>query len=258
MKSLISTLKYSFFTLLLLVVLTNCEKSSDTPGTIAGDNGQGGSLARFAFIGNNMYVVNSKKLKTYNVTDPANPQLVSEINVGESVETIFPMENKLFIGSQGGMIIYEIRENGEPALVSSYEHVTSCDPVVANQDYAYVTLNSGTQCRQWSDLNLLDIISLQDITHPTLVQSYQLESPLGLGLDGNILFVCEEGFGLKVFDVSNPNNIELLKTMSEYHARDVIILENKKLLLLTPENIIQLDYQNLEDIKKLSEIPVQV
>ena len=50
----------------------------------------------------------------------------------------------------------------------------------------------------------LDVVDLSDLSAPTLVKSYGMDNPYGLGLDDDLLFVCDGTSGLKIYDASNP------------------------------------------------------
>ncbi len=54
----------------------------------------------------------------------------------------------MFLGSTNGMYIYDISAPDTPKYVSELQHVTSCDPVVVDDKYAYVTLRGGNNL--WS------------------------------------------------------------------------------------------------------------
>jgi hypothetical protein len=85
--------------------------------------------------------------------------------------------------------------------------------------------------------------------------NYTLESPYGLGVDNNLLFICEGDNGLKIFDVSNPFNAVLVKNYRDVNAFDVI--PNEGILILTgQEGIVQYDYSDQCAIKKVSTISV--
>ena len=53
-----------------------------------------------------------------------------EIRISENIETVFIAREHLFIGSMTGMYIYSLVDPVNPEFVSTYWHVTSCDPVV--------------------------------------------------------------------------------------------------------------------------------
>jgi hypothetical protein len=84
-----------------------------------------------------------------------------------------------------------------------------------------------------------------------------MQHPHGLGIDGNILFVCEGQFGLKVFDASDPSNLVQTQFIPGVKSYDVIPFN--KILLLTGENgLYQYRYTDPQRLELLSVIPVAV
>ena len=152
------------------------------------------------------------------------------------------------------MRIYSIEHPANPHFISAYSHFVACDPVVVQDTLAFVTVRT-TDCRA-TEFNSLDIINIKDPQSPVLLSSYSLESPYGLGVDGNLLFICEGEYGLKVFDISDPYNIMLIKNF-DVDAYDVI--PNNNVLILTgKDGIVQYDYSDQTAIKKLGTIPVSL
>ena len=100
--------KYAYLLLSLLVMMA-CSKDSNTKMSDS-SGGKGGSLARFAVAGNYLYVVNSSLLKVFDITDPATPVDKGFAQLGWNIETIFAYDQKLFIGSQDALYIYDITE----------------------------------------------------------------------------------------------------------------------------------------------------
>jgi hypothetical protein len=172
--------------------------------------GTGGSMAMFTSVGDYLYVVDADLLRTYDVSDSSKTVLKSIIAFSSaSVETIFPSDTLLFLGTTTGMEIYSLKDPSRPQWLTTYSHVTSCDPVVVQGDYAYVTLHSGgTNCNR--DVNQLEVISLSKITDPQLVKTYTMVKPLGLAIDGNRLFVCD-GMDIVVMDATDPLHMTELK-----------------------------------------------
>jgi len=222
-----------------------------------GPFGTGGSFARFTIVGNHLYTVDTRSLKTFDISAPDLPAEIADSQLGGGIETIFPYQDKLFIGSTNGMHIYDISSPASPTMASVFAHANACDPVVVSGDYAYVTLRSGTWCEGYS--NQLDLIDIQDIYNPKLVKTFQMQNPHGLAItEGDNLFVCEGDHGLKVFDVSTPdklgrNRIDYLKDM---HAYDVIALPNDHLLLIGNDGFYQYDYSNPKSLVEVSHIAV--
>jgi hypothetical protein len=215
--------------------------------------GIAGSLARFALINNYLYSVSDDSLRVINVTVPHNPIPVRAVGLEWGIETIFPFKDKLFIGSRSGMFIYGLQDPASPNKVGSFTHVRTCDPVIADGDYAYVTLFSGNECAGFT--NQLEVLNITNISNPVLIKTYPLTGPQGLSKDGNLLFICDGTDGLKVFNAADPNAITLKKTIVIQQPRDVIAYNNIA-LVIARDGLYQYDYSNPTDIQLLSKIPV--
>ncbi len=245
--------------IIIIVAITCWQCAADfsaAPDSVGGNTGIGGSLARFTIVGDFMYTVDMQMLRTFDLTQPYDPVLKHELAVSGGVETIFPLDNWLLLGTQNGMLIYRIKADGTPEFTSMYRHVVSCDPVVANFQYAYVTLRAAG-CREAvaGAADLLEVISISDINNPVVVASYPMSEPYGLGLDGNTLFVCDGRQGVKIFDTTNPTNLRQIGQINGFTAFDVIPL-NGLLLIIGPDNIYQYDYTDLTNIRKVSQMAI--
>ncbi len=192
-------------------------------------SGVSGSLARIVLYDNYIYSVHNSTLKVFNISAPDAPSFVRELNTWRVSETLFVHKNFIFSGTETGMVVYSIANPENPVEISSFEHIQSCDPVAVEGDYAYVTLREGSMCG--GGVNQLDIIDISAITNPRFVNSYPLTNPYGLGANGNTLFVCDGTAGLKVYDVSNPENTLILGEFSDIHAKDVIAFDSRLFLI---------------------------
>jgi hypothetical protein len=229
-------------------------KSSAAAASTA-TNGQGGSMARFTLYDNYLYTVSNADLQLFNINTPEKPTKTTTINLGWGIETIFPYKDKLFIGSQTGMFIFDNINPAKPVQMSVFQHAFACDPVVVHENRAYVTLRSGTNCRR-TDLNQLDIVDITNLRSPKLLKSHQMQSPAGLGVVYPYLFLCEGKFGLKSLDVSNDFSIKLLQHIKDLDAYDVVALSDKILLMIGKDGLYQFDYSNPNNLKQLSKISV--
>ena len=147
-----------------------------------------------------------------------------------------------------------INNKESPEWVSTYEHMTSCDPVVVQGDYAFVTLRGGTECQGFS--NQLDIIDISDLVRPELFKTYSMINPHGLGVDDNCLFITEGEYGLKMFDISNLENIELIKHFEDISSIDVIPFMDV-LMVIGSDGFHQYNYDcELGEIEYISTIPI--
>lgn len=222
-----------------------------------GGTGTAGSMARFAIVDNFLYVLDGTSMKVFDITDQENPKQVGENKMDFTIETIFPEGDKLFIGGTQGMFIYDNSDPMKPVAIGKFEHLFSCDPVVVQQDIAYITLRNGTPCR--TTVNQLDIVNVKDPKNPVLLKSYPMHNPHGLSIQGNTLYVCDGNQGLKVLDVSDINDIKTIgKDPSLRKAYDVIALgEQKTLVVVGKEGIFQYNNSDPANLKQLSVIPVQ-
>lgn len=191
--------------------------------------GKAGSMARLSLVNDNLFVVNSAKLLSYSLSDYLDPSLQGELALGWGIETLYPFKDKLFIGSSSGMFIADIQNPASPQLQGSFTHARACDPVVADDQFAYVTLRTGNFCA--GNLNQLDILDVSNVMKPKLIKSYLLSNPHGLALRDPFIYVCDGKAGLKVYNVSNKQAIVLKQQLDIEDAFDIIIRGTEALVV---------------------------
>ena len=219
--------------------------------TAGGDNtGQGGSLARFKIVGDYLYAVDSHNINIFEISDLENPQDLEDVFAGFDIETIFNRGNHLFLGSMRGMYIYDITEPATPTFVSEFQHGTACDPVVVDENYAYVTLRGGNFCGATE--SGLFIVDISDIKAPELTVMYPMDEPYGLGIKDDKLFICDGSSGLKVYDKSNVPDLPQLNHFENIVTFDVIPME-EQLLMVGDGMLYQYEYLDAE-IRLISEL----
>lgn len=233
----------------------NVSRLESSAGASPG-SGLGGSFARFAIYQDFLYVVDNWNMHVFDVNTLTDPAKLSTVELGWGIETIFPYNDKLFIGSNTGMQIFDNSVPQDPQFLSTFNHARACDPVVAQGNYAYVTLRSGNACFGITDQ--LDVIDISNIEQPLLVKTYFMDNPHGLAIDDNLLFLCEGDYGLKVFDVTDKESIgdHLLSHLPTIPAYDVIAIDSH-LILVGAQGIYQFDYTDPQELKLLSVIGVQ-
>lgn len=235
-----------FFSLLALLAIFSCHKESVNTNT--SDQGQGGSLARFTVAGDYLYTVEMDKLHVFDIKNEQNPTKVYDVDLLWGVETIFAEPPYLFLGTRTGVKILSISNPDKPVYISEFIHIYSCDPVVVNGNIAYSTLNSFGSCGR--GLNQLDIIDMSDIYTPQLIKSIQLTNPKGLGTNGNVLFVCNNG--LEVYDITDKQNPQLI-IKTAISAEDVIPLDTI-LLVGATDGLYQYAYNQNFEFELLSKL----
>jgi hypothetical protein len=217
----------------------------------------GGSMARFTVADNHLYTIDGAEIKVFDVGQPL-PSLKKEITVEWGIETLFPMADALFVGSNAGMIIYDITDPASPEYLSTFSHATACDPVIVSDDIAYVTLRDGNQCRGF--VNQLDVVDVSNLSNPSLIRSYPMQNPHGLSVIDETLYLCEGSFGLKTFDISNVNQIaqNLQDHISGFYAYDVIVLPPGDHVMVVGQNgLYQFDATDRTDLRQISVINIE-
>jgi hypothetical protein len=222
--------------------------------------GVGGSMARFTIIENYLYTVGRSTLSALNITNTNDPVVENTKSIGWNIETIYPFKNKLFIGGQNGMFIYDVSNPANPIFNGNFSHACFRDPVIADDKYAYVTLRAmGQQGTCWNGLaaqrNELDIVNITNLSAPALVKIYDMTEPKGLSKDGNHLFICDGKDGLKVYNAADVLNLTLIKQIKNITPFDVIVQDGIA-IVVADEGIFQYDYADINNIKLLSKIVV--
>jgi hypothetical protein len=210
-------------------------------------------MARYTIYDNYLYTIDQSNMQLFDISTPTQPFIMNQINIGWNIETIFPYKDKLFIGSQTGMHIYDNANPASPVRLSTFQHARVCDPVAVHENTAYVTLRNGNECGGFT--NQLDVIDITSLTSPRLLRSYPMQNPHGLGVDFPNLFICEGKFGLKTFDARSALDVKQLQHLTSMHAYDVIPLTGT-LLVIGQDGLYQYDYTNPGQLSLLSKISV--
>ncbi|RTQ50878.1 hypothetical protein EJV47_09700 [Hymenobacter gummosus] len=251
MKPFSSLLRFGRAHACWLLLLGGCADASVAPSTA--NVGLAGSMSRFAILGNTLYTVDSRSLRVFDLGSVSNtsqaPRLLRTTTLGVDIETIYPSGSYLFIGTQSGMYIFDAADPQQPRQVGFYQHAVSCDPVVVDGRWAYLTLRTGRSCG--GGPNQLQVIDLQNLNQPRLAQSYPMTQPYGLGVDAGLLFVCDDG--LKVFDTSQSPAL----TQRDQFAIDAydVIPSNGHLLVIGRQGLYQYQYAG-RALQQLSFLPI--
>ncbi len=203
--------------------------------------GTGGSIARFKIVDQYLYVVDSHSIHIFDIQNLDAPNKLDSVYAGFDIETIFNKDIYLFLGSMSGMYIYDISTPATPIFISEFQHGTACDPVVVDDNYAYITLRAGNSCGAFE--SSLQIVDISDIANPLLVTSYAMDGPYGLGIKDEKLFICDGSSGLKVYDKTDIHNIQLLAHFENINTFDVIPLDSN-LLMIGEDVLYQYSYEN--------------
>lgn len=233
--------------------MTMSDASSGAPASAS--TGKGGSMARFAIINDYLYIASSSQLFPVNIANPSKPkkELTLGLN-GSNVETIFPYKSYLYMGTSSGVLIYNTSgSKATPSYVNTLWHITGCDPVVVQNDYAFSTVRGGSVCRTTNN-SQLNAYNVQNPQSAMLVHSQNMIEPYGLGIKDDLLFVCQGKNGLFVYDWDQTNtSLTLRHSYPDIHAFDVIV--NGNALIVTADNgLFQFDISSKDNITYLSKL----
>ncbi len=240
--------------------------SASVNSSSSGKNvGTNGSMARFAILNNYLYTVSTSTLSCIKIANPQDPIVASQLAIGWNIETIYPFKDKLFIGSQTGMNIYDVKNPSVPVYLTGFSHARVCDPVIADSNYAYVTLHTDATDNNNNNTtfislrctggttNELDVLDISNLSQVKQIQQYILTRPNGLGKEGNTLIVCDGSDGLKIFDASDPSNLILKQKIALANTYDVICMDGVA-LVSTANAFYQYDYSDINNVKLLSKL----
>jgi hypothetical protein len=98
-------------------------------------------------------------------------------------------------------------------------------------------------------------LDISNPDNPVLIANYPMLSPHGLGVLGNMLFICEGDAGLRLFDISDENDIHLLAHITDIHAYDVIVRTGNA-IVTGEDGIFQYTFSEQGALTQISKIPV--
>lgn len=243
-------IKYWFFVFLALFACT--DDGGDFSPSESGGTGTAGSFASFVIVGEHLYALNGTQVKTFALSANGEMTLTNELELFSTLETLFPYGDMLLVGSQQGVFFLDRTNPSQLERISVYRHITSCDPVVASGTIAYSTLRS-TRCR-FGNVDQLDVIDFSDIDNPTVIRSYPSVEPLGLGLRGQFLFLCESG-GLSMYDTADPANLEKMDELMFDDAIAIDVIPTDQFLIVTTnKGIYNVQFADTGDMRVIGQI----
>ena len=217
--------------LIIALASNSCNKSDGSSNSLMNattSTGAGGSLARFAIMGNYLYTVDNTSLKVFDISNSGEPTLKSTVKIGFSIETIYPFKDKLFIGSSSVVYIYDVTNPEQPTKLSeaiSPEVLRRCDPVVAKDTVAFATLRTSGVCGGFQ--SILAVYDIKDIKKPVQKAVVNMQEPMGLGYSDTVLYVCDATTGLNLFGIADAYQPIKIKNITDGNYIDVIPFNNQ-------------------------------
>jgi hypothetical protein len=195
---------------------------ANVPSSFAGNGTEiKGTLNKITVHQDYVYVIGNDRIYTFQ-DSPTILTPNSTVQVGMNLETIYPQNNNLFIGTRFSMIVMSISNPSMPTYVSEYNHPTSCDPVLPNGNVAYLTLRTGDFSGCSGDVNSVSVLNISNVSNPIKIDEFALTSPYGMTLINDKLFVGEGANGITIFDATNASSLVQLTHNSSVKAYDII------------------------------------
>ena len=226
---------------------------SQVPTSFAGNsNATIGSVNRIAVVDEFVYVISRRFLTTFEDAG-ALEKVGNPLSVFTDMETVFPNGNQLLVGTAQSMEVFDISNNSDPRWVSSFPHANSCDPVLPCGNIAFVTLRTGDVGNCPGDENALLVLDISQ-TWPEQIQEIEMESPFGMTIVNNKLYVGEGKNGLKVFNAEDKSNLTLETWEPNIEAYDIIHHPTNPNLILVagPTGISQYEIEGGGDYSLIS------
>lgn len=219
---------------------------SQVPVSFAGNsNASVGSVNRIAVVDKFVYVISRDFITPF--ADNGELTKFERVRGGGEMETIYPNDGNLFIGTAQSMDVFDISNPTQPNWTGTFSHARSCDPVLPCGDVAFVTLRTGEVGNCPGDINALLVIDMKS-QFPEQIQEIEMESPFGMTAANGKLYVGEGENGLKVYNAEDKRNLELETWEKDIEAYDIIHHPtNPNLLLIAgPEGISQYEIEGLD------------
>lgn len=219
--------------------------------------GKGGSETRFALNENYLYIARGNALTPVDLTQASNPVVKEPVGYTgyPDFETVYAYQGFLYVGtSDGVLILNNTISPATPYFVSLAERtVKGCDPVVVQNNFMFSTVRTGTVCNQFGQ-SALFIHDVTDKTAPRPEFNKILEQPKGLGIDGNLLFICQGDKGMAVYNWDESSKkLSYLYQKIDLYAFDVIT-GNNTLIVAADNGLYLYDYTDPNNIKRLSKV----
>lgn len=214
-----------------------------------------GTANKMAIVDNELFIINDYSMIAFDISDDRIVHSNSHSDkyyIGANLETIYALDKVLFIGTQDGMSIHTVTDRSVE-FNGFFFHSTGCDPVLPlKSGVAYVTLRSGNECP--GDINSLNVVDINTITNPILLQQIQMKSPYGMSIIADKLYVGEGENGLRIFDASNGRSLSEIDRITDVSAYDVIPHPEDEhiLLIASSDGLTQYHLNDNGDLETLS------
>jgi len=211
-----------------------------------------GAGARFAVLGDNLYTVSGNKLNVYDIKNPNTPKFLTTAKMDDQILTINSYNDSiLLIGyASSNVNLYKVANSFSPVLVIYLMGTEPFNSFALSNHYLFTATHRGRGPTHFNFENSLDYYDIGVNGNP-INATKTIRFPLGMASNKNDLYVCDTG--LKVFDISNIQNIALKKHF-DIEANSIMTNGNN-LMILGKTALFQYQYAN-DTINMLSKIKI--
>lgn len=174
--------------------------------------------------GNYAYVAaddSNDGLAIFNVSDPANPVLVSELDVGHKGASITKNGNYVYIGvqrSSNALRIVNVSNPASPSIAATI-NIRQPNALAISGNYLFAGLTNGS--------NSLRVYNITNPASPTLVHSNVINFEIhDIQISGNYAYVGieDDTTGLRVFNITTPASTSQIATENMGEEVNAIII----------------------------------
>jgi len=157
-------------------------------------------------VGNYAYVVtNMAGLRVVDISNPSQPCQVGLWGSGLDLRWVRVVGNVAYLTQYGfGLILVDITNPAQPNEIIRYNSHGEALVVDVADGIAY--LANGVQ--GFLVLDVSDPYDIQELSH------FNIHRALSVSVEGECAFLTDEGYSIEIFDISNPDNIRHLSSIS--------------------------------------------
>jgi hypothetical protein len=240
---------------LTALLLWGCGKGIEP--NFQGDPASAGFRSRMTYDGTNLYTVNGKDLKIFNLDNARNPVLNNEVQMDAFIQSIYSARGLVAVGIPQGFNLFTIL-NSEP--LQSLGRITGDGAMSLAIDTPFVYAGQGKNdvfaTNTGFPANGLYLFSTA--RRFGLIYSLKLDDVTGLAVKDSLLFVCDGHLSVYVRrdDPSDPAASRLvLKKSYSIPADNATVTVDNRLILTSASGILQCSYSE-DNVEVISTIPV--
>jgi len=198
-----------------------------------------------------------RRLRVYNIQNAANPILIQDINASysDNVKSLFIYDEHLYLRSDYSATSYSLAIPESPERVGSNGFMSSCTPILFYKTYMFASAAKNPECGYNS--SSLDLIDISNKSRPNMVKSYSFEDPRGMAIKDQLMYLCDGVKGLLILDISNPLNIQVLRTLDSIKNTFEAKIEGNTLFLNGSEAVYQYDCSDPLNLVLISKIEIE-